>query len=156
MSTLIGRVVLFLVIITLVAKENPLPEIEGLYDRVFYHTMHNGCENTPYQGNPSGFLCPPLPDDINKHFNGVFFPPGPNSRNGCIVVRGPQPDVEIDADGGHWRKYYGCRFVEIMAIADVVGNTTGYTRLSDHTITGDYCPLLVTQGTYGHCTGTPP
>jgi hypothetical protein len=154
MSTAIGRALLFLIVVTLTARDH-IPQVDGLYDSVYYNTMHKGCANTPYAGNPSGFLCPPLPSDGAKYFNGIFFPPGPYSRNGCLVNHGPQPDVEIDPVSSNWTYYYGCRFADVMAIADVVAGEGGYTKLSDHTPTGEYCPLWVVEAAYGHCTGTP-
>jgi hypothetical protein len=153
MSVTTLRVILFLMGAAFAAVEQGA--VNGMFDQAYYELMHPGCANTPL-GNGRN-LCPPQPGDGRMFYNGIWFPPGPYSRNGCLVRSGSQPDVEIDPDGSHWVKYYGCRFAEVMAISDVAGKEGGYTKLSSPgTPTGEYCPLWVVTGDYGgHCGATP-
>ncbi len=119
------------------------------FRKVYYSWVWPGCNDTPV-ALPNGTiraLCPPLTADFEHIWGGQVFPPGPSSRNGCLGVTSYQIDIEINPSASSWTNWSMCGFDEIQRAAEIPHRLGPYTRLSDHQLTDEVCPLrAVDQG----------
>ncbi len=159
-----GPKIAVFIALVIIASTTKIPTAQRSIDFVYYQWQHPGCANTPIGVDPQNkpvYLCPPKPDDGAKYFFGRGFPGiMVNLRDGCATLDGIQHDIQVDPSSSHWHYWRGCRFRDIMPIADAVGGGSlgPYTKLSDGTPTAENCPVLVTADSPGTCecmTGSP-